>query len=781
MSRWQTAITRAKQFDPRSVPGLALWLDGADTSTLYTTDAGPVTAVTAPTDISGCALWLDASDASSITATGGLVDQWSDKSGNGRHFTGTGAARPTTGTRSQNGRNVLDFTGAQTLLGNEASKSIARNVGAITVLMAVAIDDAAANRQLLVISRSGSANQSRCGIASVPGAIRLYGRRTDADAVVILQATATPTSNRLFTGQVVYSSSDAYLYIDGLLSASSTSYLTDGSTSDTNSDSVSIGSGPTGDEPLDGWIAEVIVYPSALSMTDRARVEAYLALKWGISGVHAQATATSDPVGQWRDKSGNNRHATQATGANRPTVSGTTLNGRRQLSFVSQHLRGPESSWNGSATIYWAGRTGQSASGAFVFHDGEADQPSAFHAGWLNAQGVGAYGNGWNSGNAPRAESPNNWRLSNVVAGVTLSSSEAIARVNGATVNTTAALTGTLSQSTSAQPFIGRDAGNVWNNLNGTIAELLIFQPALTAAQRLAVERYLGSKWSITLAPQVSNTDAQSWINRVYANGGTVSASTASAVNTLCNSIDAAGIRDRFYRMGIFAGSNLAASLVPLYRGPSLGGTQFGNATDTNFNFVSGDYQETGAGGGLIGTGNNGVGVGNSKHLRTGLQQQTLATSNLHIAAYMFGLNTTSATQQGFIGIRNNTAPANRWWLEYRQTAVNAELAGNGVGFGTLTTPLGNALISVSRESSTLLRQYVNGSQFGSDISTDVTSSLASRANDWYVFAYNIDGAPGGYCTFRMGGYSIGLSLTPAQTAAYNAAMQAFQSALGRT
>ena len=32
-------------FTPRSISGLALWLDAADTSSLYTTDAGPVTAV----------------------------------------------------------------------------------------------------------------------------------------------------------------------------------------------------------------------------------------------------------------------------------------------------------------------------------------------------------------------------------------------------------------------------------------------------------------------------------------------------------------------------------------------------------------------------------------------------------------------------------------------------------------------------------------------------------------------------------------------------------------
>jgi hypothetical protein len=32
-------------FTPRSISGLALWLDGADSSTTYTTDAGPVVVV----------------------------------------------------------------------------------------------------------------------------------------------------------------------------------------------------------------------------------------------------------------------------------------------------------------------------------------------------------------------------------------------------------------------------------------------------------------------------------------------------------------------------------------------------------------------------------------------------------------------------------------------------------------------------------------------------------------------------------------------------------------
>ena len=40
-------------FNPKSISGLALWLD-ASSSDLYTTDAGPVVAVTDPRDIAGC-------------------------------------------------------------------------------------------------------------------------------------------------------------------------------------------------------------------------------------------------------------------------------------------------------------------------------------------------------------------------------------------------------------------------------------------------------------------------------------------------------------------------------------------------------------------------------------------------------------------------------------------------------------------------------------------------------------------------------------------------------
>jgi hypothetical protein len=63
--------------------------------------------------------------------------------------------------------------------------------------------------------------------------------------------------------------------------------------------------------------------------------------------------------------------------------------------------------------------------------------------------------------------------------------------------------------------------------------------------------------------------EAAAWRSAVIANGGSASTSTVRAVSNFCAAIDAAGIRDRFYRLGIFAGSNLNAALVPLYLTPN--------------------------------------------------------------------------------------------------------------------------------------------------------------------------------------------------------------------
>jgi hypothetical protein len=274
------------------------------------------------------------------------------------------------------------------------------------------------------------------------------------------------------------------------------------------------------------------------------------------------------------------------------------------------------------------------------------------------------------------------------------------------------------------------------------------------------------------LAPTASNADAQDWINRVHANGGTVSTSTAAAVNTFCNDIDAAGIRDRFFRLNLFCGGDLNAVLVPLYRGQSRTGTQFGNTTDTNNNFVSGDYSETGASGGLVSN-------GSTKSLATGFAPNNLTATSMHLSAYVV---TANSSLQAATAIGQFTLNGAELSLRHReQSSVgNAFYSvfndANSFVRGPTGNPTGHVIGTNTAQNDK--RFYLNGSQSGTTATANSGSTLS--ANDVYVFAANNNNLADFRSNTRLAAYSIGAGLTASQASSYYTALQAFQTALSR-
>jgi hypothetical protein len=291
-----------------------------------------------------------------------------------------------------------------------------------------------------------------------------------------------------------------------------------------------------------------------------------------------------------------------------------------------------------------------------------------------------------------------------------------------------------------------------------------------------------------TTAPSASNADAAGWVDRVYDNGGFVSASTAEAVNRFCNAIDAAGLRSKFYRLNLFCGGSngsaagLNSCLVPLYRGPSLGGTQYGNALDTNNGpFVSGDYAETGASGGLLGN-------GTSKYLNTGLAGNVLSATDRHLSAYVAAYSGSRAR----IGMTSADVvsgdPADRFYLtrvssshQFYGGAYYA-FGGGGVDSPASYSPTASGGFVLGSRVSSTQAIYENGAQKATAAAT--SSTLLNLPV--FVFAFN-DGATSGgsdyaqgFTAERLRGYSIGSGLTDAEAAAFNTAMQDFQRALGR-
>ena len=747
---------RDTAFTPRSISGLALWLDAADASSTYTTDAGPVTAVASPLDIAGCALWLDASDAGSITQSSGLVSQWSDKSGNDRHATASTTARPTTGTRTVGGRNALDFDGSANSMatGGSAFPTAATH----TVFLVYQLDTASQSRTSALLTAATIAHQE----------IRVAGFGSTAVSYMFNNNLGTSmTSSVIGLGPVVFSAREASASMRsagaGVVSATS------GSAAAWSSGSMLIGSRTAGNF-VDGLLCEIIIYPTTLTDSQTASVESYLATKWGISGVHVPATATSDPVGYWADKSGNNRHAVQATAGSRPTVGASSAAGKNAV----------RNNGTGAVALQVAAWPYTAGNTQFAVFNASALNQAIYQRGSLNdeprmaVQGtsLGLYATRGGSSAAQTssiiAYPAATWAIGATLFNTSLGQAYRDGVYGAAT--------------TDSQTFSGDQElrllslpSNIYG-INGGIAEFLYYDRQLTATEVTRVARYLSSRWGITLAPTVSNADAQDWINRVYANGGTVSTSTAAAVNTLCDSLESASLRDRFYRLNLFCGTGLNAALVPLYRGPSLGGTQYGNATDTNNAFVGvgTDYAETGASGGLTGN-------GTSKYLNTGLTVSNIGTaSSGHMSVY-HGQSSGLNSNRYYMGA-NDASTINRFYFGTDAfstanvfgsygSAQNATQTLGSQGHG----PAGHRILS--RESDSLLTHYHNGSVLATN-TTPITPAVSTAA--FAVFAANRNGTVDRFHNSWIAAYSIGLGLNSTQAANYRTIMQTFQTALTR-
>jgi hypothetical protein len=479
----------------------------------------------------------------------------------------------------------------------------------------------------------------------------------------------------------------------------------------------------------------------------------------------ASTYGVSTGVSSWRSKGATGITVTQETGANQPTLA--TRNGRPCLSF------------NGSSTIL-SDTTTRNYTVGTTFLVGNA-------TGFNTAPSAIAFG----TTSVPLSR--NLFRLfPNKQTFFTGDTADAFPpgdpvtsmRINGAISRTLAAgdpffvatSFGASTVALTGRPIvIGADIlTRVWT---GNICEVLMFSVILPAEARIRVERYLAAKWGVTLepVPTATNADAQAWIDRVYSNGGTVSTATANAVNTFCTSIESAGLRDRFYRLNLFAGTGLSAALVPLYRGQSLGGTQFGNATDTNNNFVSGDYVETGATGGLLGNGSN-------KYLNTGLAGNSLTFGNAHLSGYMV-TPPSSGTYVSAVGALT-ALNSDEFALNCNQNVTatttpffSEENTAGGFVAGAVNNP--NGFLVGASTSSTDRRFYRNGSQSGSTVTTALARSQYSNL-PLFVMARNFTSSPTGYNNGRMAAYSVGAGMTAGQVSSYYTALQAFQTALMR-
>lgn len=239
-----------------------------------------------PNKSNGLKLWMDASDKGTIIDSGGSVIRWISKSNVTNIARQTvSSKRPTTGTRTINGLNVIDFDGFddnlvldnQPIVGTEARTIIVVGLG----------DSAVSANIFIALSHTTITNGDLYRVAaqirlSISGAFKEFANDGIDDGINpgILIFTNQANSN------LTSDANNFQAYKNGAL-ITSTSDNNPGTTIDTQSVSDAVigdeGTGiNTGPDRLNGVIAEIIIYDRVLSLAERQENESYLSNKWGI-------------------------------------------------------------------------------------------------------------------------------------------------------------------------------------------------------------------------------------------------------------------------------------------------------------------------------------------------------------------------------------------------------------------------------------------------------------------------------------------------------------------
>ena len=241
----------ATGFNPKTLGTLAVWLDGADRSRMFSDDA-----------------------ATTLSADDGQVAVYKEKA-NGYNITQTTANnRPLVRANILNGRSVLEFDGSNDRLETPA---LAADWPALTAFVLFQRDTTTVNPHLFARSYLLSFLASTAPATSNTFFIAANGTGLNSGNGAIASSVWHRLTNH-WTGGTSGATS-AFIRVDG------TSFGTGAGTSNATglaNEIVHIGNRAAGDRGFDGYIAEMLLYSTSLSAAAIAKVEGYLKTKWGL-------------------------------------------------------------------------------------------------------------------------------------------------------------------------------------------------------------------------------------------------------------------------------------------------------------------------------------------------------------------------------------------------------------------------------------------------------------------------------------------------------------------
>ena len=462
------------------------------------------TRVFQPVDVSTCSLWFDGADASTVTLSGSNITAWADKSGNGCVATQATTAKQAT------------WSNPGVQFSTSAWYNISNTVYTKDHSMFVVGTTTTAPGYIL--GRGPASDGSPSIIGGFNGTRLEYFDSSTQRYTIQLTPSGTwiASYTRKFGGNING-------FYNGTLQFTQAQTFDNGLTPGWPYLNTSYGDNFT---DKGNWkIFEILVFNSELTTSQRQQIEGYLANKWGlrsnIPSTHPfklypalsvqflpinistcslwldpsdtstlfQNTALTTPItadGQTIQGIKNKVSTSSATGSSGPTFKTNIRNGLNIMRYTgSQSLT--TSSYTFTTTnvsIFAVGLLTSSASGYYksIIY-GSPDQ--IVYLGSGNGNFLTFSQGNWGSSNSPDVSILNSWSLmSAVFSGTVLTP-----YLNGTSQNTK---TATSPRGAVTSLSIGGNA-----NWIGDIAEIIIYDSALSTSERQQVEGYLAWKWGL--------------------------------------------------------------------------------------------------------------------------------------------------------------------------------------------------------------------------------------------------------------------------------------------
>ncbi len=209
-------------------------------------------------------------------------------------------------------------------------------------------------------------------------------------------------------------------------------------------------------------------------------------------------------VTSWADQSGNSNNAAQATSSARPTFLSSSVNSKPALDFDggdSLFIPSTSALRPQAVTVFVVGRNDDTSSNYRTFFRGGGDGENEGYGLLKGSSGTQMRFNiNTNNGGGNFATGTVPTNSFGVMAGRYDQSSITV-HVNGVLTGTAANSSGITSYDSAAGNFVG-SAGTT-RYLDGQIAEVLVFNRALSDLERIGVEFYLYQRYNLGSAPQL--------------------------------------------------------------------------------------------------------------------------------------------------------------------------------------------------------------------------------------------------------------------------------------